>query len=78
MHKGDTHETRFYWDGVEHPSLSTSASEHGGDPAEAYELPSFASVWFGWWLYQPDTVPGEFDVWIDEIALDAERIGCEN
>jgi hypothetical protein len=77
MHRGDTHETRFFWDGVEHPSLYTSATEHGGDQAEDYELPEFASVWFGWWLYQPETVPAEFDVWIDEIALDAERIGCD-
>lgn len=78
MHRGDSHETRFYWDGVEHPSLYTSATDHGGDQAEDYDLPSFESVWFGWWLYQADTVPGEFDVWIDEIALDAERIGCDN
>jgi hypothetical protein len=77
MHKGDTHETRFFWDGVEHPSLYTSATEHGGEQAEPYELPNFASVWFGWWLYQPETVPAEFDVWIDEIALDSERIGCD-
>jgi hypothetical protein len=77
MHKGDTHETRFFWEGVEHPSLYTSATEHGGEEGEDYELPEFASVWFGWWLYQSETVPAEFDVWIDEIALDAERVGCD-
>ena len=77
QHKGDTDETRFFWDGVEHPSLYTSSSEHGGS-GDPYLLPEFESVWFGWWLYQAGTTPGAFDIWIDEIAVDGERIGCEN
>lgn len=77
LHDGSAHETRFYWDGVEHTSLFTSADDHGGDDAEQYLLPEFESVWVGWWLYQPDTEPGEFDVWIDEVVFDDERVGCE-
>jgi len=75
LNKGDTNETRFFWDGVEHPSLHTTATDHGGGTSQ-YELPEFESVYVGWWLYQPGTTPGEFDVWIDEVAFDAERIGC--
>src|SRR5690606_20243872 len=73
-HKGSTNETRFFVDGVEHPSLYTSATDHGGNQAEDYILPTMTSFWFGWWQYQADPEP--FDVWIDEVALDDERIGC--
>jgi hypothetical protein len=76
LHKGDTNETRFFWDGVEHPSLHTTTTEHGGPQGEDYLLPEFESVFVGWWLYQAGTTPPEFDVWIDEVALDGERIGC--
>lgn len=75
MNDGENQEGRFWWDGEEHPSLYTSASEHGGSDDE-YLLPDFESVWFGWWLYQEGTEPGEFDVWIDEIVIDDEPIGC--
>jgi hypothetical protein len=76
MHKGDTNETRFYWDAVEHASLYTSATDHGGNQSAQYILPTFSSVWVGWWLYQGGTNPDQYDVWIDEVAIDGARIGC--
>jgi hypothetical protein len=72
--------TRFFWDGVEHPSLGTTTeTKHGGNSDVPFELPTFGSLWFGFFNYdQHKTVtPDHFDVWIDEIALDGERIGCE-
>ncbi len=75
MHKGDTNETRFWWDGIEHPSLYTKPSTpHGGNPTEPYILPQFKNVWLGWAEYQPTTEP--FELWLDEIAIDKDRIGC--
>lgn len=75
MHKGDTNETRFWWDAVEHPSLYTMPSTpHGGNPAEPYILPTFTSVWIGWQEYQTSTQV--YEMWVDEIAIDANRIGC--
>ena len=75
MHKGDTNETRFWWDGVEHPSLYTKPSTpHGGNPTEPYILPQFKNVWLGWAEYQPTAEP--FELWLDEIAIDKDRIGC--
>jgi hypothetical protein len=75
MHKGDTNETRFWWDGVEHPSLYTMPSTpHGGNPTEPYILPQFTNVWLGWAEYQATTEP--FELWLDEIAIDKDRIGC--
>jgi len=73
MHKGDTNETRFWWDATEHPSLYTSATMHGGN-TNPYDLPQFTSVWMGWQEYQTSTEP--FEMWIDEIAIDKDRIGC--
>jgi hypothetical protein len=74
QHLGSMNETRFYLDGVEHPSLGTTAQDHGGDSGE-YILPETTSFWFGWVQYQEDPEP--FDIWIDEVALDDERIGCD-
>src|SRR6185369_16678781 len=76
MHKGDTSETKFWWDGVEHPSLRTTESMHGGTD-DPYTLPDFNEMWIGWWLYQEGPMPDHFDVWIDEVAVDYARIGCD-
>ncbi len=73
MHKGDTNETRFWWNDTEHPSLYTSATQHGGN-MNPYDLPQFTNVWMGWQEYQASTEP--FEMWIDEIAIDKDRIGC--
>lgn len=73
LHQGSTNVTRFFVDGEEHPSLATTAQEHGGNRAD-YVLPQFQSLWVGWWQYQADPKP--FEVWIDEVAFDDERIGC--
>jgi hypothetical protein len=75
MHKGDTNETRFWWDGVEHPSLYTMPNTpHGGNKTEPFILPQFKNVWLGWAEYQPTMEP--FELWLDEIAIDKDRIGC--
>jgi len=73
LHQGATNETRFYWDAIEHPSLHTTASMHGGN-MNPFILPQFTNVWIGWAEYQPSTEP--FEMWIDEIAIDKDRIGC--
>ena len=74
LHDGATDEAQVFIDAVEHPSLATTSDTHGGNDV-AYDLPGFTSVWFGWWQYQSD--PTAFDVWIDEIAIDTERMGCK-
>jgi len=72
-HRGSENVTRFFVDDVEHPSLATTVSNHGGSSVD-YILPQMTSVWFGFWQYQADSEG--FDVWIDEVALNSERIGC--
>ena len=77
MHDGASNETKFYEDAVEHPSLATTATDHGGDQSQDYLLPTFESVWVGWWLYQGSPTPDHYDVWIDEVVIDnMARVGC--
>jgi hypothetical protein len=73
MHKGDTNETQFWWDGAPHPSLSTTAAKNGGN-GNPYLLPQFTNLWIGWQEYQASSEV--FESWIDEIAVDRQRIGC--
>lgn len=73
LHSGATNETRFFWDAVEHPSLYTSSTVHGGN-TNPYVLPQFTNLWIGWAEYQ--TSAETFEMWIDEIAIDTERMGC--
>jgi hypothetical protein len=37
--------------------------------------PEIKSLSFGWTEYQPPQTP--FEVWLDDIAVDAQRIGCD-
>jgi hypothetical protein len=73
MHDGEHNETRFWWDGVEHPSMHTTESIHGGN-TNPFILPQFTNVVIGWAEYQ--TTTETFEEWVDEIVIDKERIGC--
>jgi hypothetical protein len=75
LYDGETDQMRFFWDGVEHPSLHATKTDHGGSDVE-FVMPAFQSLDLGWWLYQGGPTPDHFDLWLDEIILDDERIGC--
>jgi hypothetical protein len=62
-------------DGVENPELTVSTTEHGGNPVD-FVFPTFDTVTFGWQLFQEGTTPPSFDVFLDDLALSTERIGC--
>jgi hypothetical protein len=78
LHDGQNDVTDLWWNGVPRPSLHTTATDHGGSSVEEYRMPAIDSMFIGFWLYQAGTTPAEFNVWIDEVAIDAERIGCNN
>jgi hypothetical protein len=68
-------EMRVIWDGVEHTKLHLTATNNGGNGA--WPLPKFDQLLLGWTHYQQyDKVGPNFDVWIDEVAVDSQRIGC--
>lgn len=78
--KGDTNETRVWVDGVEQGSLHLTETEfRRGDEegGQRFRQPTFARLRVGWWLYPTESPqPSEYDVWIDELAVDDTRIGC--
>ena len=71
---GPTQSYDFYIDGglVEQISIANGPGNYAGS-----EIPdAFSEVRIGWINYQ-DAPPG-FTAWIDDVALDDERVGCDD
>ncbi len=65
-------EAKFWLDGNDRPMLHWKGPM-AGQPQ--FTFPSeFKSVAVGWRVYQNSTMP--FEVFVDDIALDAQKIGC--
>jgi hypothetical protein len=67
----DARQVRFFHDAVELPALGAMTSIDGIDLA----FPSMDGLNIGWATYQ-DIGTDTWDVWIDSIAADSQRIGC--
>ena len=71
---GPTQSYHFYYDGAEVTSI---ALDNGPMKYAGTDIPPvFADLRIGWYNYQ-SAAPG-FVAWIDEVALDSNRIGCDN
>lgn len=66
----------IYIDGVMKPELSVTRTTHGGNQVD-FVFPTFDRIWFGWWLYQQNPTPNSYELWFDDIALGAARLGCQ-
>jgi hypothetical protein len=64
-----------WFDGTPNPDLTASTNVHGGNGVP-FILPTVNTVRIGWQLYQGGTTPGQFDLWIDDVALSSQRLGC--
>jgi hypothetical protein len=64
---------RFYFGDVEAQSLHVDTTLPNGT---ALQVPTFSSLSFGLAKYQ--STDADLVFWIDEIALDTQRIGCSN
>jgi hypothetical protein len=62
-------------DGVAQPDLTVTTTRHGGNPVD-FVLPQASTVKVGWQLYQGGPTPDHFDLWLDDLALGATRVGC--
>jgi hypothetical protein len=70
---GPTQSYDFYIDGLHVDQISIA---NGAGNYEGSEIPdAFSEVRIGWINYQQ--APPGFTAWIDDVALDDERIGCE-
>ena len=58
------------------PELGVTRTMHGGTQVDLV-FPAIDRAWFGWWLYQASPTPSTFDVWLDDLALASDRLGCE-
>ena len=63
-------------DGVAKPELSVSKTVHGGTQVD-FVFPAIDRAWFGWWLYQANPTPSTYEVWLDDLALASDRLGCD-
>jgi hypothetical protein len=61
-------------DGTPKPELSVSTNAHDGNGA--FNFPTFNNIWFGWTVFQGGSAPAPFNVFIDDIVLSTERVGC--
>jgi hypothetical protein len=66
--KGDTHEFKVWWDDVERTAARSGPAKYPN-----FVMPTFNSLWFGWWMYN---IKEPQELWIDEIAVDYKPIGC--
>jgi hypothetical protein len=63
-------------DGVAKPEMSVTKTMHGGTQVD-FVFPAIDRAWFGWWLYQPNPTPNTYEVWLDDLALASDRLGCQ-
>lgn len=64
-------DAQLFWNGVERPDVHAAADLFEG----IYAMPTFDRLYVGWAIYQPISAP--YEVWIDDVAVAPERIGCE-
>jgi hypothetical protein len=72
-------ETRVWINNVEQLSLhTTSANYRTGDMegGKQFVHPTYTYLKIGWWVYQTNATPNPGVVFIDELILDDEQIGC--
>jgi hypothetical protein len=65
---GPNNTFHVWWDDMERPLLASGPSKHA-----SFTMPTFTSLWFGWWMYN---LAEPQEIWIDEIAVDYKPIGC--
>ena len=69
---------QFYFDGSEVTQIriQNGAGNYGSGSNDTHLPMMFNDFRVGWTTYQ--TAPPGFTAWIDEVAIDAQRIGCGN
>jgi hypothetical protein len=65
-------QARLWWNGEERPRIATRSP---GVLKAPHTIPDVNALFVGWAMYQNIDAP--YDVWIDDLALDTKRIGCE-
>jgi hypothetical protein len=66
-----TQSFRFFFEGTEVKSLAFT-----NRPGGAARIEQFSSIALGWINYQTPTPP-YYEAWFDDLAIDAQRVGCD-
>ena len=76
--KGDTNEMHFWVDGVDVPRLAVIGQSNECCRGQVWNAPPYDRIALGWEMYgtAKDSTIDAYDLWLDEIALDTQRIGC--
>jgi len=70
-----TQSYRFFFDSAE---VTQMAINNGAGKFNGSEIPASFSIAFGWNNYQTVSGSPGYVAWIDEIAMDPNRVGCDN
>ena len=70
MFDTETDESRFFWNGDEREALHVLGAAEG----VSFDMEPFQALNLGFTIYQP--IRADYVVWIDEIAVALDRIGC--
>jgi hypothetical protein len=79
MFDGDANETRVWINNVEQLSLHTTAANYRVGDVEGgaqFIHPTYSYLKLGYWVYQADTQPNPAVLFLDEVIIDDEQIGC--
>jgi hypothetical protein len=74
--KGDTSDMHLWLDGNEVPDLAIKNAVGTQDNRQPWTAPAFSQLDLGWQMYAGDAGVQTVDQWIDEVAVDSQRIGC--
>lgn len=76
--KGDTGEMQLWWNEFEHPALHLSATNTGSAKGTPWPTPQpYQRVSIGMEFYQDLAAQADIDMWVDEVVIDKQRIGCQ-
>ncbi len=73
--KTDNNVIEVWIDGVAKPEMGVSTKNHSSSTAD-FVLPVFNQIKIGWQLYQGGATPNQYNLWLDDIALTTQRVGC--
>lgn len=74
LYDGAASTVEFYIDGVLQAKVNGTAQGCVDGTNSTWTAPTFTTVRLGWVNYQ--SMPAAVDLWIDDVALGAERIAC--
>jgi len=68
-------DTQLWQEGTEHQKMHANQDNFFNQQSGKFAIPDMNQMYVGWALYQPSD--GPYEVYIDDLALDDVKIGCQ-